>query len=155
MGHNGVTCESAAEWISLSLDDELSEHERAALACHLDGCTSCRELAARLAWTSSLLRSEPPLEPRRAIVIPVRPRRSTVSWRPTWRGAGAVATAAAALAAALTVFGGGAASSGALTFGSVAAQQRFADAHVRTEPKPFEQPLGLGTLRVYAERVLR
>ena len=37
-------CERAMQWISLELDGELSQLERAALGRHIDGCARCREV---------------------------------------------------------------------------------------------------------------
>jgi anti-sigma factor RsiW len=38
-----AACERASQLISMELDGELSEFERAALARHLEGCADCRE----------------------------------------------------------------------------------------------------------------
>ncbi len=70
-------CERAACWVSLSLDDELSELELAALTRHLETCARCTELAHGFASFTTLLR-EAPVEPSMlpvAVVAPVASRR--------------------------------------------------------------------------------
>ncbi len=42
-----AACERALQWVSLGLDDELSEFERALLERHLEGCGACAALAGR------------------------------------------------------------------------------------------------------------
>ena len=69
-----TACESAWQWISLELDDELSELESAALQRHLEACASCSAARAELAAFTLLLRSDLPVAPRRPVVVPTRPR---------------------------------------------------------------------------------
>jgi len=56
-------CERAAQWISLELDGELTELERAGLTRHVARCADCRVLAAELGGLTALLRATPLVEP--------------------------------------------------------------------------------------------
>ena len=65
-------CNRAREWVSLSLDGELSEFEQILLAAHLELCAGCRAFEADArGFTTSLRVSEP--EPlARPISVPRR-----------------------------------------------------------------------------------
>ena len=54
-----TACDRAALWISLELDGEISELERAALAAHLGGCAECSSARAEIAGFTRLLRDAP------------------------------------------------------------------------------------------------
>src|SRR5437763_9636463 len=91
-----MTCDRAAQWISLDLDGELTELERAGLARHLDRCDTCRATSIEVGGFTRLLRSAPLVEPAApvAVVLPrVRVRKR----------AGVVALAACAAVAAATL----------------------------------------------------
>jgi hypothetical protein len=60
--HRSLLCERTRGWVSLSLDGELSEFERALVRSHLDRCAQCASFAADVAATTGLLR-QAPLEP--------------------------------------------------------------------------------------------
>jgi predicted anti-sigma-YlaC factor YlaD len=127
-------CDRAAEWISLELDGELSELDRARLEDHLDRCPSCRAWQAEVAGFTGLMRSAPPAELSApvAIVLPrLRARRRAA--------AATLATAAAAVAAAIVALPQTAqnVSSGALPFEDAQQQRQFAQEHVRTELAAF------------------
>src|SRR5205085_9800663 len=93
-------CERAMQWISLELDGELSQLERAALGRHLDACDRCRAVSADVGAFTSLLRDAPPVELRRPLVLPApRPTRAQVARR-------AAASLAFAALIAVAVFGG-------------------------------------------------
>lgn len=67
-------CERTRGWVSLSLDGELSEFERALVASHLDRCAQCAAFAQEVAATTGLLR-EARLEPApHMVVLPARRR---------------------------------------------------------------------------------
>ena len=128
-----TSCERAAQWISLELDGELSELERARLARHLDRCASCRVWSAEVGGFTSLLRTAPFVELSApvAVVVPrVRARRRA-----------AVATLATVAAAAAVLVAlpqtGRNPSTGALAFQDAQQQRRFAQEHVRTELAAF------------------
>jgi predicted anti-sigma-YlaC factor YlaD len=118
-------CERAAQWISLRLDDELSELEGVALDRHVHGCARCQGLAADLGGITALLRQAPLVEPARVptVVSPGRARRQVV------RGMGvaaALATAAAVVAAVvLTGSVSNERHSSAFAFRSAQEQMRF------------------------------
>jgi anti-sigma factor RsiW len=128
-----TTCERAAQWISLELDGELSELERARLARHLDRCASCRAWSAEVGGFTSLLRTAPLVElssPVAALVPRVRAkRRAAVATLAT------LGAAAAVLVALLQT--GRNPSPGALAFKDAQQQRRFAQEHVRTELASF------------------
>jgi hypothetical protein len=66
--HRSLLCERTRGWVSLSLDGELSEFERALLRSHLDRCPQCAAFAAEVAATTGLLR-EARLEPVPHMVV--------------------------------------------------------------------------------------
>lgn len=83
-------CERAREWLSLSLDGELSRFERALVDRHVGACPECTAFGAELRAFTDAVRTAP-LEPLpHAVAIPSR-RARTALLRP--------AQAAAALAA--------------------------------------------------------
>lgn len=93
-----LVCDRIRAQISVGLDDELSQLERAMIASHVDRCPSCHEYEAGLVATTGVLRSTP-LEPLgRTIAV----RRSR---QPLVRGRTQVAAAAAVLVAALFAVG--------------------------------------------------
>jgi hypothetical protein len=90
-------CERARSWISLRVDEELSEFECALLDAHLARCPACAEFAEDVGETTLLLRAEPLEQLSRPIAVPVRRRRHV---------AGLSARAAASAAALLVTIGG-------------------------------------------------
>jgi anti-sigma factor RsiW len=50
-------CERTRGWVSVSLDGELSEFERALVASHLDRCVHCAAFASEVTATTRLLRA--------------------------------------------------------------------------------------------------
>ena len=52
-------CSRARFWVSLRLDDQLSELESALLGAHLAGCPSCRAFARESTLTTDELRAAP------------------------------------------------------------------------------------------------
>src|ERR1700730_6077647 len=52
-------CERAREWVSLELDDELSELEHAQLRAHLGRCMACAGFAQGVRGTTLALRAAP------------------------------------------------------------------------------------------------
>jgi predicted anti-sigma-YlaC factor YlaD len=89
-------CETSREWVSLRLDDELSELEEAMLRRHVAGCGDCQAFAATAESFTSLLRSAPLEAP--APVFEIAPERVR---RRRLLGVGAAAAAFAASAAVL------------------------------------------------------
>ena len=53
------TCDRAREWVSLRLDDEISELEDALLEAHLHRCGACREYEATVRGAVLALRARP------------------------------------------------------------------------------------------------
>ena len=92
-----VTCDRERRWISLALDGELSELERAMMAAHLERCGECRAYADDVRGFTVALRSAPP-EPVRNRIWHGAPERARAA-RMRLRIA-PVASAAAAIAAA-------------------------------------------------------
>jgi anti-sigma factor RsiW len=58
-----TACDRAALWISLELDGEISELERAALAAHLGGCAECASARTEIAGFTRLMREAPLVAP--------------------------------------------------------------------------------------------
>ena len=88
------SCDRARSWVSLALDDELSEFERRLLDAHLERCADCHEYDAGVRATTLALRSEPLVAVERQVALPRR--------RPAW---GVTRVAASAAAAALVAVG--------------------------------------------------
>jgi predicted anti-sigma-YlaC factor YlaD len=84
-------CERARAWVSLRMDDEISELEDALLEAHLRRCASCREFEESVCGTVLVLRAQPLEEIDHAVVVPAR-RRLPVR-RATVASAAAVAAA--------------------------------------------------------------
>jgi hypothetical protein len=89
------SCERARAWVSLRLDDEISELENALLEGHLRRCAACREFEASVRGTVLALRARPLDRIDHPVVVSGR-RRVTV--RP-----GVVAKVAAVVAAVVGV----------------------------------------------------
>jgi anti-sigma factor RsiW len=129
-----TSCERAAQWISLELDDELSELERARLARHLERCASCRAWSAEVGGFTSLLRTAPLVELSSPVAVVV-PRVLRARRRAAVATLATVAAAAAVLVALPQT--GPNPSTGALAFQDPQQQARFAQEHVRTELAAF------------------
>jgi predicted anti-sigma-YlaC factor YlaD len=68
------TCDRAREWVSLRLDDEISELEDALLEAHLRRCGACREYEANVRGAVLSLRTRPLERMDQPIVISGRRR---------------------------------------------------------------------------------
>jgi len=146
-------CERAAQWISLDLDGELSQLERAALGRHLHGCARCREIGAGVRAFTTLLREAPLVELDRPVELPParRPRARTV--RRVGASLAFAVVTAFAVAGAVLFPSGGTSPHSALAFRNAQEQQRFANMETqRLEPAVFadERP----TVQSFAPRVL-
>src|SRR3954463_13214088 len=94
------SCERARSWVSLDLDDELSELEAAMLRAHTARCVPCAQFQAEAAAITHKLRLAP-LEPLPApIALP--PRRRVVGRLLQVRAAAAGAALAAGIGALLS-----------------------------------------------------
>jgi anti-sigma factor RsiW len=75
-------CERASQWISLELDGELSDLERAGLDRHVERCESCRALRVEMSGLTALLRGAPLAESGREVtVVTARRRRARAASR--------------------------------------------------------------------------
>ncbi len=88
-------CDRARAWVSMRLDDEISELEEALLDTHLRGCPACREFEGSVRSAVVVLRTQPLERIEHPVVISGRRR---LNMR-----LGAVASAAAAVAAIVGV----------------------------------------------------
>jgi predicted anti-sigma-YlaC factor YlaD len=130
-----TACERASQWISLDLDGELTELERAALARHLERCDGCRAASDEIGGFTSLLREAPLVGLARPAVVdsPGRAR-----FRATRRAAVvALAAAAAVVASLMALPNSSTTSASSLGFRNAQDQRRFAQEHVRIEPTVF------------------
>jgi ferric-dicitrate binding protein FerR (iron transport regulator) len=131
-------CERAQQWISLELDGELSQLEQAALARHLDGCASCREVSAEIGGFTRLIRAAPLLALEHPLIVEL-PRRARV--RAARRAVVSLAFAGlmgAAVLAGFLVPTSRTTPPSALSFRSAKEQQRFAHIEAqRLEPAVF------------------
>jgi anti-sigma factor RsiW len=148
-------CERATQWISLRLDDELSELEEAALVRHLDGCPRCHALNQRVGGFTWMLREQPLVELPSPVhvAVPARQRRVRAARR------GGVVLAFAAAVGAVASFAilphGGAPTVSALSFRTIAEQKRFAHVeNVRTEPETFVTAATIPAVPSFAARAL-
>jgi hypothetical protein len=90
------SCDRARQWVSLALDDALSDLECRLLAAHLARCEECQSFQRRARRVSLELRNAALVPLERPIALPARPRRLT---------AVRIASASAAAAAAIVVAG--------------------------------------------------
>jgi predicted anti-sigma-YlaC factor YlaD len=67
-------CDRARAWVSLRLDDEISELEERLLETHLQGCASCREFEASVRGAVVALRGQPPERIEHPVVVAGRRR---------------------------------------------------------------------------------
>jgi predicted anti-sigma-YlaC factor YlaD len=88
------SCDRARLWVSLALDDELSEFERRLLDAHVERCADCREYDRGVVAMTAMLRSEPLVAGEKQVALPRRRR-----------AAGLTRVAASAAAAALVAVG--------------------------------------------------
>jgi hypothetical protein len=90
-------CHRTRQHVSLRLDTELSELERALAAAHLSRCAACQEFAVDIESFTETLRAAPLEEPSARFQLPHRPARFGVARAGT--------AAAAAITAAIAVSG--------------------------------------------------
>jgi anti-sigma factor RsiW len=88
-----LVCDRVRGQISLALDGELSQLERAMLSSHVERCASCRAYQAGSAALTSLLRGAP-LEAMARPVLVHRRRRSIAGTRVQVAAVAAIAVAA-------------------------------------------------------------
>jgi anti-sigma factor RsiW len=146
-------CERAAQWISLDLDGELSQLERAALGRHLAGCGRCRELSADVRAFTSLMREAPLVELGRPVELPPARRARARTAKRVAASLAFAALTAVAVAGAVFFPSGGTNPHSALAFRNAQEQARFAHLETqRLEPAVFvvEKP----TVQSFAPRVL-
>jgi predicted anti-sigma-YlaC factor YlaD len=72
---NSLLCERTRGWLSLRLDGELSEFERALMEAHLSCCAECRAFEADTAAFTFALRSAPLERLEEPVALPQRRRR--------------------------------------------------------------------------------
>ena len=70
------SCDRAHLWVSLVLDDELSDFEDRLLEAHLERCPDCREYESGVRAATATLRMEPLVTPACPVVLPSKPRRA-------------------------------------------------------------------------------
>ena len=75
--HRSLVCERVRAQISLELDSELSELERRMLDAHLLGCRACSAYSADVTDFTTMLRSAPLEQLRRAVHV-YAPRRAVL-----------------------------------------------------------------------------
>lgn len=89
-----TSCDRARESISLALDDELVEVDRARLAAHTELCADCRAFEADARGVSRKLRSAVLEQPAYAVVLP-RTRRIRIGTLQAGAAAAIIAVVAA------------------------------------------------------------
>lgn len=146
-------CERAQQWVSLELDDELSELEATALRRHLGGCVSCAAARREQLGFTALLRAAPLVAPPRPVAVELRPQ---LGARALFRPAVALTLAVVAVALALVLLPSPPVTgSAALAFSSQTERLRYdAAEHVRIDPLPDLGPILMPRLSPYAARAL-
>jgi anti-sigma factor RsiW len=124
-------CDRAAQWISLDLDGELSELERAGLARHLERCERCRATRSDFGAFTDILRSTPPARRSSPVLVTLPGRPGTRARR---RGAVALLASSAALAAVFTALPHPGAHAPSAALPTAREHRVLADEHARTEP---------------------
>ena len=99
--NGGPLCERARQWISLELDGELSEFERALLDPHLARCAVCRAFQLGAAGAAAHLRTTPLERLETSISLPSRARRRVSALRVGAAAAAVVAATSFGVASAL------------------------------------------------------
>jgi predicted anti-sigma-YlaC factor YlaD len=89
-----TSCDRARESISLALDDELVEVDRARLAAHTGSCADCRAFEADARAVSRKLRSAALEQPAYAVILP-RTRRIRIGTLQAGAAAAIIAVVAA------------------------------------------------------------
>lgn len=87
-----IECERTRQWISVALDSELSQFERALVKSHVARCAACHAFEEGAAAVTAVVRSTPPEALSRPVYLPARRRL-------TWRSTTAVARLGSAAAA--------------------------------------------------------
>src|SRR5215211_2881455 len=95
-------CDRARHAVSLRLDDELSQLERALLDRHLDRCPACADFAADTATLTHQLRAAALIRLERPIELPLR-RRVVFGLRSAGAWAAAASVAATGLLAVMAL----------------------------------------------------
>ena len=90
-------CERVRAQVSLELDGELSQLERAMVAAHLERCGSCRAYEADVTALTAKLRATPPERAERAVDLPRRRRPAALAGQLQVGAAAAVVVVAAGL----------------------------------------------------------
>ena len=106
MGQLSGACGFAREHISLQLDGELSEFDRAALNAHLERCGRCRAYADSMAEVTGHLRVAALEQPEIPVVLPHRARIRVPLRAVQVAAAAAVAAVVGVTSAGLTTGGG-------------------------------------------------
>jgi hypothetical protein len=96
VGVNAALCDRIRGYVSLELDDELSELEHTILEAHTADCRACGEYRAALAGYTAALREAPTAPVEHSFGLPGRPSRL--------RPLSTAAAAAVVLAAFVSVF---------------------------------------------------
>jgi predicted anti-sigma-YlaC factor YlaD len=135
---NSLLCERTRGWLSLRLDGELSEFERALMDAHLSCCAECRAFEADTAALTFALRSAPPEHLAEPVALP-QPRR---------RPARAIQVAAAAAAVLVAASVGSIFGSGPETVGGGRAESEAARAASQPAQPALDSLNALRDLRV-------
>src|SRR5262245_721060 len=96
-------CDRARQAVSLRLDGELSQIERALLDRHLERCTECAAFAADACVFTDALRDAAPVRLEVPIRLPLRRRRVRDAMRNSGAWVAAASVAATALLAVMTL----------------------------------------------------
>jgi anti-sigma factor RsiW len=96
-----IVCDRIRSYVSLGLDGELSQLERAMMVAHLERCSDCRAYEVDVVAVTGALRAAPVELPERPMALPRRYRHASV-----FRTVQVAAAAATVLVAAgLGIFG--------------------------------------------------
>jgi len=113
-----MECERTRQWVSVALDNELSQFERALVKNHVARCADCRSFQRSVTAVTVVVRNSPSQRMSRDLYLPVRRR---LAWSSPTAVARLGSAAAAVIVSVISV--------GLLTAperGSLASEQAFA-----------------------------
>jgi len=94
-----MECERTRQWVSASLDSELSQFERALVKGHIAGCAACRSFEEGVTAVTAAVRSAPPERMSEGVRLPARRR---LAWG-TQAGVARLGSVAAVIVSAISL----------------------------------------------------
>ncbi len=130
-----MECERTRQWVSVALDSELSQFERALVKNHVACCADCRSFQRSVTAVTVVVRNSPSQRMSRDLYLPVRRR---LAWSSPTAVARLGSAAAAVIVSVISV--------GLLTAperGSLASEQAFAVASLEQQASTNDLLIGI------------